>query len=220
MLTPMAYRFIVADDHPLFRAALKPALLGVDGDAQITEADTLASVINELENDSERDLVLLDLSMPDSIGYTGLIEVRHRFPSIGVAIVSAQDDVVVMRQSIALGAVAFIPKSAALPVIIEALQTALNGVTWLPEAARQASDKDTDTELAERIAALSPQQFRVLCMVADGKLNKQIAYELSVQETTIKQHVSAVLRKLGLINRTQAGVLLRSLQQAGRLAIT
>jgi DNA-binding NarL/FixJ family response regulator len=213
----MAYRFIVADDHPLFRAALKPALLGVDADAHITEADTLSAVINSLEQDNDRDLLLLDLSMPDSVGYTGLIEIRHRFPSLGVAIVSAQDDVVVMRQSIALGAVAFIPKSAPLPMIVEALQTALNGVTWLPEVARQQSDKVADTELAERIAALSPQQYRVLCMVADGKLNKQIAYDLNVQETTIKQHVSAVLRKLGLVNRTQAGVLLRSLQQAGRL---
>ena len=218
MLSAMAYRFIIADDHPLFRAALKPALCGVDADADIAEADTLSSVLSALEIDSDRDLLLLDLAMPDSVGYTGLIEVRHRFPSIGVAIVSAQEDVVVMHQSIALGAVAFIPKSAALPTIVEALQTALSGVTWLPEVARHIAQTEADTALAERIAALSPQQYRVLCMVADGKLNKQIAYDLNVQETTIKQHVSAVLRKLGLINRTQAGVLLKSLQRAGRLA--
>ncbi len=220
VLSTMAYRFIIADDHPLFRAALKPALSGVDADAEITEADSLAAVLQALENDAERDLLLLDLSMSDSVGYTGLIEVRHRFPNIGIAIISAQEDVVVMKQSIALGAVAFIPKSAALPTIIDALRTALEGVTWLPEVARHLPQSEADTALAERIAALSPQQYRVLCLVADGKLNKQIAYELNVQETTIKQHVSAVLRKLGLINRTQAGVLLKSLQRAGRIVVS
>ncbi|NQD37862.1 response regulator transcription factor [Permianibacter sp. IMCC34836] len=213
----MSYRFLIADDHPLFRAALRQALSAVASDAGIEEAESLSKAKSALLASADFDLVLLDLGLPDSEGFTGLMALRHQHPSVGVAIVSAQEDVVVMRQAIALGAVAYIPKSEPLPSIVEAIRTALNGHTWLPQSAKELSGNPAEAQLAERIASLSPQQYRVLCMVADGKLNKQIAAELEIQETTIKQHVSAILRKLGLINRTQAGVLLRSLQQGGRL---
>lgn len=213
----MSFRFLIADDHPLFRAALRQALSAVASDAVIEEAETLTQASTRLAAGPEVDLVLLDLGLPDSQGFTGLMRLRHQFPSVGVAIVSGQEDVVIMRQAIALGAVAYIPKSENLPSIVEAIRTALAGHTWLPQSASDIGNAPAEAELAERIASLSPQQYRVLCMVADGKLNKQIAAELDIQETTIKQHVSAILRKLGLINRTQAGVLLRSLQQGGRL---
>ncbi len=213
----MSYRFLIADDHPLFRAALRQALSAVAGDAAIEEAESLTQANAMLEKAPDFDLVLLDLGLPDSEGFTGLMMLRHRYPSVGVAIVSAQEDVVVMRQAIALGAVAYVPKSESLSSIVEAIHTALAGHTWLPQAAKDIASQPAEAELAARIASLSPQQYRVLCMVADGKLNKQIAADLAIQETTIKQHVSAILRKLGLINRTQAGVLLRSLQQGGRL---
>ena len=213
----MSYRFLIADDHPLFRAALRQALSAVAGDAAIEEAESLTQANAMLEKAPDFDLVLLDLGLPDSEGFTGLMMLRHRYPSVGVAIVSAQEDVVVMRQAIALGAVAYVPKSESLSSIVEAIRTALAGHTWLPQAAKDIASQPAEAELAARIASLSPQQYRVLCMVADGKLNKQIAADLAIQETTIKQHVSAILRKLGLINRTQAGVLLRSLQQGGRL---
>lgn len=213
----MSYRFLIADDHPLFRAALRQALSTVAADADIEEAESLTKAKTLLEAMLDFDLVLLDLGLPDSEGFTGLMALRHQYPSVGVAIVSAQEDVVVMRQAIALGAVAYIPKSESLPSIVEAVHTALKGHTWLPESAKGSTTAPAEAQLAERIASLSPQQYRVLCMVADGKLNKQIASDLDIQETTIKQHVSAILRKLGLINRTQAGVLLRSLQQGGRL---
>lgn len=213
----MSFRFLIADDHPLFRAALRQALTAVASDAVIEEAESLTQASSRLQAEPDVDLVLLDLGLPDSQGFTGLMRLRHQFPSVGVAIVSGQEDAVVMRQAIALGAVAYIPKSETLPSIVEAIRTALAGHTWLPQAACESGSQPVGAELAERIASLSPQQYRVLCMVADGKLNKQIAAELDIQETTIKQHVSAILRKLGLINRTQAGVLLRSLQQGGRL---
>ena len=213
----MSFRFLIADDHPLFRAALRQALTAVASDAVIAEAESLTQAAARLAAESDFDLVLLDLGLPDSQGFTGLMRLRHQYPSVGVAIVSGQEDAVVMRQAIALGAVAYIPKSETLPSIVEAIRTALAGHTWLPQAAKEIGSQPAEAELAERIASLSPQQYRVLCMVADGKLNKQIAAELDIQETTIKQHVSAILRKLGLINRTQAGVLLRSLQQGGRL---
>lgn len=213
----MSYRFLIADDHPLFRAALRQALSAVASDAVIEEAESLTQATALLERAPDFDLVLLDLGLPDSEGFTGLMMLRHRYPSVGTAIVSAQEDVVVMRQAIALGAVAYIPKSENLTAIVEAIRTALAGHTWLPQAAKEIASQPAEADLAERIASLSPQQYRVLCMVADGKLNKQIAADLAIQETTIKQHVSAILRKLGLINRTQAGVLLRSLQQGGRL---
>lgn len=213
----MSYRFLIADDHPLFRAALRQALSAVASNADIEEAESLHKAKSALLKSPDFDLVLLDLGLPDSEGFTGLMALRHQYPSVGVAIVSAQEDVVVMRQAIALGAVAYIPKSEPLPAIVEAIRTALDGHTWLPQSAKELSSNPAEAQLAERIASLSPQQYRVLCMVADGKLNKQIAADLAIQETTIKQHVSAILRKLGLINRTQAGVLLRSLQQGGRL---
>ncbi len=213
----MSYRFLIADDHPLFRAALRQALSAVASDSVIEEAESLTQASAMLDASPDFDLVLLDLGLPDSEGFTGLMTLRHRYPSVGTAIVSAQEDVVVMRQAVALGAVAYIPKSENLPSIVEAIRTALNGHTWLPKSATELARQPAEAELAERIASLSPQQYRVLCMVADGKLNKQIASDLEIQETTIKQHVSAILRKLGLINRTQAGVLLRSLQQGGRL---
>lgn len=213
----MSFRFLIADDHPLFRAALRQALTAVASDAVIEEAESLTQASSRLQAEPDVDLVLLDLGLPDSQGFTGLMRLRHQFPSVGVAIVSGQEDAVVMRQAIALGAVAYIPKSETLPSIVEAIRTALAGHTWLPPAASEIGNQPAEADLAERIASLSPQQYRVLCMVADGKLNKQIAAELDIQETTIKQHVSAILRKLGLINRTQAGVLLRSLQQGGRL---
>jgi DNA-binding NarL/FixJ family response regulator len=213
----MSYRFLIADDHPLFRAALRQAVTAVSNDAVIEEAESLDQAISKLQSNADFDLVLLDLGLPDSEGFTGLMMLRHSYPSVGTAIVSAQEDAVVMRQAIALGAVAYIPKSEALPSIVEAIRTALAGHTWLPQSAKELVSQPVEADLAERIASLSPQQYRVLCMVADGKLNKQIASDLAIQETTIKQHVSAILRKLGLINRTQAGVLLRSLQQGGRL---
>ena len=209
----MAYRFLIADDHPLFRTALRQALTMVSPDAQVHEADSLNAAIQCLDSEVEMDLVLLDLGLPDSEGFQGLLNLRHRYPTVGVAVVSGQEDPSLMRQAIALGAIAYIPKSSPVNELVAAVTATLNGQTWSPAMAQHESNEAEKEQLAQRVASLSPQQYRVLCMVADGKLNKQIAAELNIQESTIKQHVSAVLRKLGLINRTQAGVLLRSLQQ-------
>ena len=207
----MSQLFLIADDHPLFRSALRQALSQISPQATVLEAESLAGALAIIEREGDIDLVLLDLGLPDSEGFAGLLSIRHQYPRVGVAVVSGHEEPRVMRQAIALGAVAFVPKSAAVAELVHAISAAMKGDSWLPDIARRPDDANDAEQLAQKVASLSPQQYRVLCMVADGKLNKQIAAELSIQESTIKQHVSAVLRKLGLINRTQAGVLLRSL---------
>jgi len=129
--------------------------------------------------------------------------------------VSAEEDPVIIKQALALGAAAYIPKSAPLELLAEAVEAVLKGDVWLPaELVADVSNAKTliDDDFAGRLEQLTPQQFRVLKMIADGLLNKQIAYEMNVQETTIKQHVSAILRKLNVNNRTLAGILFEKLR--------
>ncbi|MDX1705596.1 response regulator transcription factor [Pseudidiomarina sp.] len=209
-------RAIIADDHPLFRAALKQALtetLSTD----IKEAASFEQLLEILKHEPQIELVLLDLSMPGNRGLTGLTSLRSRYPDILVVIVSANEQLSVIRQAMAYGASAYIPKSMPLAELQGAVHTVLAGDTWLPEhlidAVNQAPAPET-LDFARRLEQLTPQQFRVLECLADGLLNKQIAYELNVQETTIKQHVSAILRKLDVLNRTQAGILFKQMLSA------
>lgn len=210
-------RAVIADDHPLFRAALKQALSEtLSGD--VLEAESFPALHELLERERQIELVLLDLNMPGNQGLTGLTAVRNLFPDILVIIVSANESPDVIRRAMAFGASAYVPKSAPLPMIKEAVEIVLNGDNWLPEHLRQtpANEPDAESEdFAYRLEQLTPQQFKVLSCIADGLLNKQIAWELQVQETTIKQHVSAILRKLGVINRTQAGVIFKDMLRAG-----
>ncbi|MCO4322519.1 response regulator transcription factor [Aliidiomarina quisquiliarum] len=210
-------RAVIADDHPLFRAALKQALSEtLSGD--VLEAESFPALQELLERERQIELVLLDLNMPGNQGLTGLTAVRNLFPDILVIIVSANESPDVIRRAMAFGASAYVPKSAPLPMIKEAVEIVLNGDNWLPEHLRQtpANEPDAESEdFAYRLEQLTPQQFKVLSCIADGLLNKQIAWELQVQETTIKQHVSAILRKLGVINRTQAGVIFKDMLRAG-----
>lgn len=210
MQTTMA-RAIIADDHPLFRAALKQALqqtLSTD----ILEAASFEQLLELLQRESQIELVLLDLSMPGNKGLAGLTSLRSRYPDILVIVVSANEQVSVIQQAMAYGASAYIPKSMPLAELQRAVHAVLAGDTWLPEhlvdTVNQLPSSEAQ-EFAQRLEQLTPQQYRVLECLADGLLNKQIAYELNVQETTIKQHVSAILRKLDVLNRTQAGVLFK-----------
>ncbi|KFZ30438.1 LuxR family transcriptional regulator [Pseudidiomarina salinarum] len=209
-------RAIIADDHPLFRAALKQALtetLSTD----IKEAASFEQLLAILKQEPQIELVLLDLSMPGNRGLTGLTSLRSRYPDILVVIVSANEQLQVIRQAMAYGASAYIPKSMPLAELQGAVHAVLAGDTWLPEhlvdVVNQAPVPET-LDFARRLEQLTPQQFRVLECLADGLLNKQIAYELNVQETTIKQHVSAILRKLEVLNRTQAGIRFKQMLSA------
>lgn len=213
------YRIIIADDHPLVRGALRQALSTTFPSVAISEASSVDEAITAIETGDDTDLVLLDLLMPGMNGFTGLFTLRAQFPAIPVAIVSAHQDIAILRKAITYGAAAFIPKSAPVEQIGAAVQAVLNGDVWLPDWARDALDAQEDgaaaddaNDVSARLSQLTPQQLRVLGMLSEGKLNKQIAYELSVTEATVKAHVSAILRKLGVHSRTQAVIIARELE--------
>lgn len=197
--------FIIADDHPLFRGAMRQALEGIDTNIEILEAGDLESARKKAGDHPEADLILLDLTMPGVSGLSGLIAFRAEFSSLPVVVVSATDDVSTMRRALELGASGFISKSASIDEIREGVRTVLGGGIWTPPDVDLGSEHDQEiASLIARIQTLTPQQGRVLGMLAEGLLNKQIAYELGVSEATIKAHVSAVLQKLGVDSRTQA----------------
>lgn len=196
---------VIADDHPLFRGALRQAVTGILTDVVVVEAGGLEELTAKLAARADVDLVLLDLTMPGVQGYSGLIYLRAQYPDIPVVIVSATEDPVVIRRAIGFGASGFIPKSLDTAQIGAAVQAVLAGDSWTPpDIDLSADDDDEAADIARRMATLTPQQVRVLMMLSEGLLNKQIAYELGVSEATVKAHVSAILQKLGVESRTQA----------------
>lgn len=209
-------RLLIADDHPLYRLALTQAVRGVLPDAQISEADDLQSALAALNAQPDTDLVLLDLHMPGSHGLMGLASLRAEHPGVAVVMISAHDDPATIRRALAYGATGYLTKRADLDALQAGLRAVLDCQEWLPASLRDAvaalAPSPQDRDVAAKLASLSPQQFKVLSRVADGRLNKQIADELGIQERTVKAHMSAIFEKLGVRNRTQAGVLLRSLE--------
>ncbi|MDM7859848.1 response regulator transcription factor [Alteromonas sp. ASW11-36] len=205
---------LIADDHPLFRAAMRAALTDVVS-GELFEAEDFSAAQQCLRENPDIELVFLDLSMPGNHGLTGLTQIRNEFPNTLVVIVSAEEELAVIKKAVALGSSGYIPKSTSLDDMVTAVKTILNGDNWLP--AHISLDAETQTaeesDFLERLGQLTPHQFNVLKMLADGRLNKQIAYDLGISESTVKQHVSAVLKKLGVINRTQAGVLFKQTLQ-------
>jgi len=197
---------VIADDHPLFRGALRQALSDVDGDVSFAEAGSLEEVVQALEAGGEQtDLVLLDLKMPGVQGFSGLMFLRAQYPGVPVVIVSANEDAPVIRRSLDFGASGYIPKSASAVDMRIAVETVLSGGIWVPAELDLAEGEDNEAQqIALRLATLTPQQVRVLMMLGEGLLNKQIAYELTVSEATVKAHVSAILQKLDVESRTQA----------------
>jgi DNA-binding NarL/FixJ family response regulator len=204
-MTAAATRLVIADDHPLFRDALRQAVGSVVTSAKIDEAGSFEELTALLDQDSDVDLVLLDLSMPGISGFSGLIYLRAQFPAIPVVIVSASDDGGTIRQSLDFGASGFIPKRFGVDTLRDAIMKVLAGDVWVPADTDLSSATDPElARLRDRLVTLTPQQVRVLMMLSEGLLNKQIAYELGVSEATIKAHVSAILQKLGVESRTQA----------------
>jgi DNA-binding NarL/FixJ family response regulator len=206
----LMYHFHVADDHPLFRNAIIEVIKRHYPDAVVAESVDLDSTINDLEENDETDLLLLDLNMPGSQDLFGLIMVRSRFPSIPVTIISADEDAATINRAMGHGASGYIPKSCSPQEIQNAISTVLNGDRWIPESMRNnltPVDRE-EKDLAAKIATLTPQQYRVLCYLREGWLNKQIGFELGVTEATVKAHITAIFRKLGINNRTQAVIML------------
>ncbi|WFP62935.1 MULTISPECIES: response regulator transcription factor [unclassified Mesorhizobium] len=202
---PPGHTFVIADDHPLFRGALKEALSGVGDVAAIHEAGDFESAKALVLANEDIDMVLLDLSMPGASGLSGLISLRGIHSSVPLVVVSAHDDPVTIRRALDLGASGFISKSASMEEIRAAVQAVLAGDIAAPAGVELGIERDPEiSDLIKRLQALTPQQTRVLGMLAEGLLNKQIAYELGVSEATIKAHVSAILQKLGVDSRTQA----------------
>jgi len=199
------YRLVIADDHPLFRGALREAVTGLFARADIAEAGTFDDVSKILDRAAEVDLILLDLAMPGVRGFSGLMYLRAQYPSVPIVIVSANDEPAVIRRCMDFGASGFIPKTLGVEAMREAVASVLEGGVWTPPDVNLSAVADAETTaVLARLATLTPQQVRVLMMLSEGLLNKQIAYELSVSEATVKAHVSAILQKLGVESRTQA----------------
>ncbi|MFN4273272.1 MAG: response regulator [Aliihoeflea sp.] len=196
------YSFVIADDHPLFRGALRG---GLDENSTIMEFGDFDGVKAYIAEGNDIDLVLLDLSMPGVSGLSGLVALRGIDPSLPIVIVSAHDDPTTIRRALELGASGFISKSASMDDIRAAVRRVLEGEIVEPVDIDLGVEGDAEIrDLIVRLKTLTPQQTRVLSMLAEGLLNKQIAYELNVSEATVKAHVSAILQKLGVDSRTQA----------------
>src|ERR1700739_922566 len=205
MTAPASTRLVIADDHPLFRDALRQAVTSVVVSSKSDGAGSFEELTALLDQDSDVDLVLLDLTMPGISGFSGLIYLRAQYPAIPVVIVSASDDGGTIRRSLDFGASGFIPKRFGVDTLRDAIMKVMDGDFWgPPDTDLTAAAAPDMTRLRDRLVTLTPQQVRVLMMLSEGLLNKQIAYELGVSEATIKAHVSAILQKLGVESRTQA----------------
>ena len=193
---------LVIDDHPLFCEALTMTLRAAFGAGAVESANSLGDAAARLEGGLVPDLILLDLNLPDVAGVDGLVRLRSiaRAP---VVVVSSLADDRVISSALRAGASGFIPKDSPRDVIVGAVRSVLAGRTWTPEGFIDGGPADPDDPL-ERMKDLTPQQMRILQLVCAGKLNKQIAWDLGIAETTVKAHISAILRKLGVQSRTQA----------------
>lgn len=201
---------LIADDHPLFRAALSQAVEQALGQPRLQSVGSVEALNEILEHGQEFDLLLLDLNMPGARGYSALVQTRSTSPNLPVIVVSAHEDASVAKASLDHGASGFIPKSASLEIMSQAISTVLDGGRWIPEGMNDA--RVEGDEFTEKLATLTPQQQRVLMMLTDGLLNKQIAIDLDISEATVKAHITAILRKLGVHTRTQAVIAARSLE--------
>ena len=202
---------IVADDHPLFREALSLALAKALGPVSIVEAGNMEDLQRTCRTEEAADLVLLDLHMPGVRGFSALVYLRAHHPELPICVISANNNPRVVQRAMDHGAAAFIHKSASVDEIREVLNAVLAGEIWQSQESESNDIQHDELDVAERIGELTPQQFRVLMMLADGLLNKQIAFDLGISEATVKAHMTAIFRKLDVSNRTQAVLLVNQL---------
>ncbi|MEE4302638.1 MAG: response regulator transcription factor [Wenzhouxiangella sp.] len=207
-----AEHMVVVDDHPLFREALAGTLRRLHPHCRVSETASFEQLQELLEADSAIDLVLLDLHLPGRHGLSALAWLRGRYPEIPVLLISAHDDTRIIQRALADGAAGFLSKSADSETIDQAIGRVLDGDTWVPAGLEPRERDPGELELVQRIGALTPQQYRILMMLGEGLLNKQIAWELDITEATVKAHMTAIMRKLDVSNRTQAVTLLNRLQ--------
>ncbi len=215
--TDTTARFLIIDDHPLFREALHSAVSMAYPKVETIEATTVAEALDTLKGGEPFDLALLDLNIPGVQGFDGLLQIRTSHPRLPVVIVSGHEDSRIISQALSYGAAGFIPKSSRKADLASAIRDVMEGAVYVPQSYQPqpgaARDEDR-SDLIRRLATLTPQQMRVLNMLRQGLLNKQIAYELQVGETTVKAHVSEILRKLHVYSRTQAVIEVSRLDQA------
>ena len=199
-------KILVADDHPLFRSALKQAINQSIPAATIIECGSIPELEAIAGQNPDTDLILLDLHMPGAKGFSGLVLLRREFPNIPIVVVSDPETVRIQQRAMDYGAAGFIPKSSPVPIIADAIATVLAGELWLPQdtANEEARIDDTERDFAARLRSLTPQQFRILMLLGKGLLNKQIADQLNISEATVRTHMTAIFKKLGVYNRTQA----------------
>ena len=209
----MSHTILIADDHPLFREALRSSVQSVLPDARVCLADQVGSLLALFEREPHADLLLLDLNMPGAQGFSALVHVRTTLPALPVLVVSARDDADTVRRALGHGAAGFVPKSADRDTLGTAIRAVMLGDRWAPAGHHDTRLSRPEADLAAQLSTLTAAQFRVFGLVSAGLLNKQIAFELQISEATVKAHMSAVLRKLGVSTRTQAVML------AGQLAL-
>ncbi len=198
---------LIVDDHPLFRDALKSTVSGAFPDALTVDAISLDNAIEILDETTSIDLALFDLGMPDVQGFEGLLQLRKRFPRLPILIVSGLEESDIVQRALEYGAAGFVPKSAGKDAIATAIVEVMQGSVYVPanlDVYHGGRSTELDIKFEEKINSLTVQQLRVLGMLREGMLNKQIAVELSISPTTVKAHVSEILRKLEVGSRTQA----------------
>jgi len=212
-------KVLVVDDHPLFREALSTAVALAFPQATCNEAASIDEALNILDNSTGYDIALVDLKIPGVSGFDGLLQLRTQHPRLPILIVSGLEDVQIVREAMTFGAAGYVPKTVGKEGLAVAINAVLQGDIYLPEKYQvneqlaEAGVADVSCVLAERVSSLTPQQLRVLSMLREGLLNKQIAYELRVGNSTIKKHVSEILRKLQVNSRTQAVIEVSKLDQ-------
>lgn len=199
-------RFLIVDDHPLFREALQSAVQMAYPEVETVEARTISEALDLIAAAAGFDLALLDLNIPGVQGFEGLLQFRTRHPRLPVVVVSGHEEPRIISEALSYGAAGFIPKSVRKDELARAIRSVMEGAVYVPDTydGRAASEAPDRSQMVARLATLTPQQLRVLQMLKQGLLNKQIAHELQVGETTVKAHVSEVLRKLNVYSRTQA----------------
>ncbi|MBU2864270.1 response regulator transcription factor [Reinekea forsetii] len=210
------HKLLIVDDHPLFRDALSLSLnqaasvLQLSQESPILYSASLEDAFGQLQRTSNIDLIMLDLHLPGHDGFWGLVEIRKLYPAVAVVVISGNDDSATVAKAKACGASGFISKSAMSSVIVEGVQSVLQGEEFWPEG---RDDLDSEVaNIAAKVHELTDQQMVVLKHLQEGRLNKQIAFDLDISEATVKAHVTAIFRKLGVVNRTQAVILANKLQ--------
>ena len=205
---------LIAEDHPLYREAIINILTNHFQEPSIVESDSLESLHKCIEREVEPDIIFLDLCMPGVYGYSGLLFLKGQFPSVPIVVMSAKEGLDVIQKSAEYGAIAYIPKSTPSNEIVDIIKQVLSGETFFPDNTQSLgnqSGSEKEIEIAHRIKELSPRQFRILMMLTEGKLNKQISAELHISLSTVKSHMSTIMKTLGVSSRTHAALVAKRL---------